>query len=153
MSKKIKSILDNTGYKLYLDNLSKEELKTLDKVKKILTVKPNISNDYSSSSDDMSFEVFKSTSTPNNIITLPRYIGYKYFGEPSKNLLLDLNILPINIKTTFVLRDYQQAAVDKCLPIMRELGGGIMSLYCGAGKTRIAIYLASVLKVKTLIIV
>ena len=51
------------------------------------------------------------------------------------------------------LREYQTNIVDVCLKIIKSNGGGIISLPCGRGKTIIAIYLACVLKIKTLVVV
>ncbi len=51
------------------------------------------------------------------------------------------------------LRDYQIDIVCKCLSHLRTYGGGILSVPCGRGKTIMALYLASILKVKTLVIV
>jgi len=50
------------------------------------------------------------------------------------------------------LRDYQQEVADAVLPKIRETGGGIISLPCGDGKTCLAIYLMTQLKLKTLVI-
>ena len=49
-----------------------------------------------------------------------------------------------------LLRDYQNKIVDTVLPLIKSEGGGLISIPPGRGKTVLAIYLASKLKVKVL---
>lgn len=47
----------------------------------------------------------------------------------------------------------QPAAAAACMRAMRETGGGVLSLYTGAGKTCVSLYVACELRVKTLVVV
>ena len=59
----------------------------------------------------------------------------------------------INLNFPLSLKDKQKPIVEKYLEVANDIGGGIISVPCGYGKTVIGLYLASVLKVKTLVVV
>jgi superfamily II DNA or RNA helicase len=51
------------------------------------------------------------------------------------------------------LNDLQKEATGACMDSFDKHRGGILSLYCGAGKTVCALYLAATLGRKTLVVV
>ena len=83
-------------------------------------------------------------------LIVPRKYGIEKFGETTKKRPKGA---VINIKFNNNLRDYQVEIVNILLEKYKTTFGGILSLPCGFGKTIIALYLASIFKVKTLIVV
>ena len=82
---------------------------------------------------------------------LPRYYGIKNFGEPKINKLQSGE--SIDIDFIHSLKPKQLPIVDKFMETAQNIGGGIISVPCGYGKTVIALYIAAKLKVKTLVVV
>ncbi len=82
---------------------------------------------------------------------MPRYYGYKYFKQPKDDKLTDGE--NINVKFSGSLRTYQKPVVNKCLKHLKDKGGGVLSVYCGYGKTTCLLYIVSKVKIKTLIVV
>ena len=97
-------------------------------------------------------------------IYIPRFYGIKQYGLPPRSEIGDLSET-ININFVKTLRDYQEKTVETYVnhvkrPICTnpetahiEGGGGILSLYTGAGKTVCAIKIISLIQRKTIIIV
>ena len=77
----------------------------------------------------------------------------KRFGKPDVFKIQDGE--DIDFKFTGTLREEQKVHVEKYIEAARNplKLGGLINLNCGAGKTVIALYIMSVLKKKTLIIV
>jgi superfamily II DNA or RNA helicase len=142
MDKIINKSLTNDGYVIRLDKITKS---IKDKIKKELRVEPEEHPDYSFSKpnevDDKKFNVYRET---EDYMIVPRYYGVKTFGKPS-NDLIDFKEINIQLK--------QIDIANECLKSIKEDGGGVISLPCGEGKTILAIYLATQLKLKTLVIV
>jgi len=142
--------IKNKGYYIDKETCTASQIES---IKKDLTVKPkivdfgptNTKND-SDEEDDGSYKLYIST---KKYLIIPRYYGVEHFGE------CPIKMVPAVINLTFkgVLRDYQGPIVEKVHKYMLEKGGGLLSVPCGRGKTLMAIYLACVLKVKTLVIV
>lgn len=84
-------------------------------------------------------------------IYVPRYYGEELFGPAKTNKITE----GTNINLTFngTLRDYQVPIADTYLKHVEKGGGGLLELYCGAGKTSLGLYIASRLKKKTIVIV
>ena len=147
---KIKAVLDVNGYTINKKDLSKE---ALEDIKKQLLVTPKVNTSYTQvnkedkNNNNLSFKVYSETEIS---ITVPRYFGINNINKTYKSNLLENKI---NIKFKGALRDYQANIINTCVPIIETQGGGILSLYCGAGKTCLAIYLACHFKLKTLIVV
>lgn len=91
-----------------------------------------------------SFKVFRSD---RGKMCIPRYYGEEKFGKPK-----DYRPQPVSASIQFKgkLRDYQDQARDA---FMASPSGGVISIFCGGGKTTIALALAASLKLRTLIIV
>ena len=138
------------GSKLTLEGYTIPKNKLTDKqlqdIKKELTVMP-LNSDYAKEGDTSTkYKVYK---TDEDNVIVPRYYGINKFGKPESD-----NFEPkkANIKFTGTLRDYQIEITNTCLAHAKKHGGGLLVVPCGQGKTLMAIYMASVLGLKTLII-
>lgn len=146
--------LSSKGYGILKANLSDQELK---EIREELTVKPfspfeltptnTYDDDYEH--DDKQFQVFRESS---NKIYVPRSYGLRKFGEAKHRFEAPSHIQPV-FKGT--LRDYQQAPARAYLECARDelKNSGIINIPPGFGKTVIALYIISQMKVKTLIVV
>ena len=141
-------ILTRKGYIINKKELRREHLgeEKIKKIKQELNVKPISHPDFISQS--FNYKVY--TENGDNIC-IPRYYGIKNFGKNKE--IYDMECEEINIKFNGELREHQKPIVKECYDKIIKYGGGVISLHCGAGKTVLAIYLASILKVKTLVIV
>ena len=83
---------------------------------------------------------------------VPRFYGMQKYGSPSK---VDLPVGDtIDVPFQNELRDYQKNIVNIYLDHVKSgLGGGILEVPCGRGKTIMGLNILSQLKKKTLIIV
>lgn len=137
-------ILSRNGYSILKKNYSNDEIL---RHKKNLTIKPHTDKpEYAFNTK--SFKIYQETDTR---LYMPRYYGIKYFGKPDKNKLKDG--LRTNYTNNIILRDYQIPVLDKCVKHLKEKGGGVLSVYCGWGKTKKFLYLIGKLRWKALIIV
>lgn len=82
---------------------------------------------------------------------IPRHYGIKKYGVPEK--ISKWKNEDSNFKFLSKLRDYQLEIVDIVIPKILNEGGGMLCLPCGYGKTITSLYIASVIKKKTLVIV
>jgi len=110
-----------------------------------LTVVPIVKSTFNKKPE--SFELFTKV---EDKVKVPRYWAIDKY-----NLKLDISKGSDLKDLKFIgeLRTKQLDIVNDILPKIREIGGGIISLPCGMGKTCIAIYLACLLKLKTLVVV
>nr|QBK88941.1 MAG: A18-like helicase [Mimivirus LCMiAC02] len=134
--------LSKQGYAISKNQISVELLK---KLKRELTVKPRVNLNYGVEVE--SYKIFKED---NDYIYLPKYFGITKFGKPSKTIF---NEHKIKMKFNGTLRSKQLPIAKQCLKTIKKTGGGLISLHTGAGKTVIALYLACMLGLKTLVIV
>jgi superfamily II DNA or RNA helicase len=139
------TIISKRGYSILKDDLSPSQIYT---IKKDLTVKPFISADYGAPAN--SFPIYCESIRK---LYVPRFYGLTNFGKSQKNTLS----IPeeINIEFSKTLKDKQIPIVETFIKECEENdgGGGIISVPCGYGKTVIALYIISLLKVKTLVVV
>lgn len=130
--------IDRFGYHISKKLLSEKDYIN---IKTELTVKPIVNTDYAL--DAEAYELYKET---DDFITIPQHYMQKtkvqYIGK----------VNPINIKFKGVLRDYQLIIVEECIKKIKADNGGIISIPCGGGKTVLALYIATLLKVKTLVV-
>lgn len=140
-----RAYIGKRGYILRKNKFSEDEIKEL---KKDLHVKPNVMGDYGT--DVEPYDVFLEN---DNKIYIPKFYGIKKFG----NVLQEFNTTPsgsdINLEFNLQLRPEQKVPVEKVMEAYYNHGGGILSLYCGAGKTIMALYFIAQLKKKTMVIV
>lgn len=136
------AVLTNRGYRINYEDLNFEQK---DKLKEDLTV--NIEDTFTNFTD----KYFLFHNAANKYIYIPRYYGEQLIGKPNKiNLKKPIDI---NIKFNGELKDFQLEIINEIMPKIKNNGGGIISLPCGFGKTVIGIYIACLLKVKTIILV
>lgn len=143
----LKTKLSSQGYSLLKSELSSLQLRT---IKNDLKVEPfNYMKDEYNKTDD-SFLLYKENSEK---IYLPRYYGLENFSIPK---IVKLNKhSEINVNFKYNLRPIQNPIVKSYIKNINfeTGGGGVICAGCGVGKTVISLYILSLLKVKTLILV
>ncbi len=143
------TILGPKGYSILKKELSLEKQQW---IRRQLTVKPMMPGAPVQSIS--SFSVWRENTTK---MYLPRYFGEKHFGLATKCTLplgdkIDLNF-------SGALRDYQKPVAEKFIKYITDplasggAKGGLLDLYPAWGKTSTALYIASVLKRKCMVIV
>jgi superfamily II DNA or RNA helicase len=149
-SKKYTTTLSRHGYRIPKNEFTDKELENL---KKELMATPFMDGAPSVAQNIIKPFPIYFESVEN--IYLPRYWGQKYFGMPLNNRLKNdqSQQMNSNIKFKGALRPYQQTIVDVYLKAAKEIGGGIISIGCGRGKTVIGICIAASLGLKTLVVV
>lgn len=120
----------------------------IDALKAMLVVKPR--NAMMTEDEVESFPVYIESSKK---IYIPKALGLARFGVPERNTLPEADHIDLDFVGS--LRAEQRAPADAFMkaahdPLKR---GGILNLPCGFGKTCLALYVVSQLKVKTLIVV
>lgn len=144
------SILSRRGFSLPKTSLTTDELK---KHKRNLTIMPFVERkEYSFGIKPI--PIYKET---DKRFYMPRFYGLKQFGQPENDKLTKgggeniETIKHVNCKIT--LRDYQVPIVqDLVLPHLKKNFGGLLSLWCGYGKTLSAIWISKQLNLKTIIV-
>ena len=139
----IKPILSNNGYTILKKNITPQKL---DKLKLDLTVTPKTNQDYGDTPE--SFPVY--TETKDSII-IPRYFGSKFYTTPT--IKFDTKNSKVDFEFLGKLRGTQPEIAQFIIDRLKTQGGGLLQLHTGYGKTTVALYLASILKLKTLILV
>lgn len=94
------------------------------------------------------FQVFQESA---NKLYIPRYYGLENFG-PADNKIGECGD-KIDLEFIGTLRTEQKEIMVEFLEKFRKNSGGILNLRTGGGKTALALYIISILKKKTLIIV
>jgi superfamily II DNA or RNA helicase len=145
----IKTILTKRGYALVKKHFSLEDINTL---KQSLMVKPYVNEDYGATAEP--YPIYLESVKK---IYMPKHIGFAKFGEPDNIKLTKGMEIDVIFKGT--LRDKQAPIIKNFLDSCKDgafktnTKGGIISVPCGWGKTIMALYLISILKRKTMIIV
>ncbi len=146
-----KSVLEADRYigkRGYILRKSKISETDLEKLRTDSNVKPNVMGDYGAEAEP--YDVFLEN---ENKIYLPKFYGIDTFGSvppecnntpPGRDIQVDFNLQ---------LRPEQKVPAEKVMEAYYNRGGGILSLYCGAGKTILALYFIAQLKKKTMVIV
>ena len=160
MSKKIENkYINRRGYIIRKSILSEKEIK---KIRKDLLVSPYnpIKNKLIQMQKKRGVEVqndkseeFKIYAENENKFYLPIFYGRKHLGIEESNAMISQKYTPIDILFHGSLRQPQQEVATKAFEHLKKEGGGLLQLRCGFGKTILALYLFSILKVKTLVIV
>ena len=140
----MKTILKKKGYYIKKKSIEKN---TIDKITKDLLVdgasfyekKLNINKKFSVYTENEKYFI------------IPKYYGLKTFGKPTKNKEKKGSAIKIKFKGN--IRKNQKPIVDITINHLNHKDGGVLCLGCGFGKTVIALYIATVLKLKTLVIV
>jgi len=140
----VHTTLSRNGYKIKKNELSQKELKD---IKNDLTVNPYVVGDFGNGSEKR-FSLYMES--PNSIY-IPRFYAYDIYGKPEKSKM-DEGV-DINISFNGSLRKEQLPIIDLYKKACLERGGGLISLKCGGGKTVLALYIISMLKKKTIVVV
>lgn len=150
-----KSYLGKKGYTIPKSILSKEDEEFL---RKDLFVKPELlGGNFGNQEANIAFPVFRENT---NKIYIPRFYGISRYGLPDSSEIQEGD--DIIVEFTKTMRDYQDEIINTymnhvkqpiCKNSKNEGGGGILEVFCGAGKTICAIKIISLLKKKTLILV
>jgi superfamily II DNA or RNA helicase len=139
------SYLGQKGYTILKKEITNEQQ---NKIKLDLTIKP-----YTPGSLNTVSTTFPSYRESNKKIYVPQYYGINNFGPPKT-----INIpegTDINLIFNGSLREYQKPVVQKYIDYVTKVnyGSGLLELYCAWGKTSASLYIISMLKKKTLVIV
>jgi superfamily II DNA or RNA helicase len=138
----ISTYLGSKGYTIYKECLDGKEQRLL---KDELNVRPYIPK---APVQPPAYPVFRESTLK---YYLPRYYGLKNYGEAEENRLPPGS----DIQLTFAgdLRDYQIKIVDIYKKSASSVGGGLLEIPCGRGKTVIALKIIAEMRKKTLVIV
>jgi len=143
----IKTGISNQGYSIYKNTLTEKELEV---IRKDLTITPFTCPGYGNEDDVEPYRLFK-----ENIdkIYVPSFYGRNKFGIPEVSKLNAPETTSIAFAPNRTMRPYQQDIIKTYLKHAHSIGGGIISVGCGRGKTVMGLKIAEELKVKTLILV
>ena len=153
------------GYTILKTELDPKDIVCL---KKDLTLEPNKSYNIGGMQNSVScsFPVYREN---NNKIYLPRFYGIERYGLPCSNNISKGETIHVPFVKT--IRDYQEKIIQVYLDYIQfseyeleddgnpnnnnthHIGGGILEVPCGRGKTIMALKIISILKKKTLILV
>lgn len=137
--------LGNRGYVIRKSILTTQQIT---KIKKDLTVKPIQFGGFEQ--DDKEFTLYKEN---DNKLYLPKEYGLRNFGEPDNNKFTN-DCEDIDVKFNGELRQNQLPVIDAFMKATKTtVGGGLICLGCGYGKTILALKIATLIGKKTLIVV
>ena len=139
----LNTTLGKRGYTILKEELSSSEIM---KIRKDLTVQAFVNQSYGTKSNP--FPIYCESKRK---LYIPRYYGINNFGIPKLNKLQDGE--SIDIEFIHSLKPKQIPIVNKFIEVAKDIGGGIISVPCGYGKTVIALYLIAKLGLKALVIV
>ena len=139
----LNTYLGNKGYTIHKHELSIKQQLAL---KEMLMVKPYIPG--SPAQVQQTFPVYRES---DKKIYVPRYFGEEIFGKPKTVKIPEGDDIKLEFKGT--LRDYQIPIVETYLNHVKAGGGGLLELYCGAGKTDTTVSMIGDINKKTIIIV
>ena len=151
------SYIGKKGYTIPKSAITKEEEEIL---KKELFLKPEIQTAFivggAAALDNMAFPVYRENEQK---MYIPRFYGIQRYGFPTceNPCRIEQGDDIFGVEFSKTLRDYQVKIVDTYLNYVADkplgAGGAILEVPCAAGKTVMALYIISVLKKKTLILV
>jgi superfamily II DNA or RNA helicase len=138
----VSTYLGQKGYTIYKECLDGKEQRTL---RDELNVRPFIPK---SPIQPPAYPVYRESELKYYI---PRYYGLKHYGEAEENRIPPGEDIAIQFAGD--LRDYQINIVEIYKKNAKKVGGGLLEIPCGRGKTVIALKIISELKKKTLVVV
>jgi len=145
----INACLGTKGYSIQKSDLSDTELTDL---KKVLIAKPMSQGGFGPNVPVRTFPIFRESTQR---IYMPRHFGEKKYGIAPKMRVSQGT--EMNVPFAGELRENQVPVVDAYLAHVAkdpvQGGGGLLELPCAYGKTTLALYICSSLRVKTLVIV
>lgn len=136
-------MLTLNGYRVRKEEVPAEELR------KVLTVKPHVPKVFMPNPNAVPrYKVFRES---EEFLYLPKHFGIEKYGPPTGTTRDVEPTHDVHWQFGGSLRPAQNAVVDSFLkPVPHD---GIISLHTGGGKTVCALYIASQLKMPTLVIV
>ena len=138
--------LGQKGYTIIKDSITIEEQ---NQIKEDLNVKPQLPGNMGKS---VSFPIYRES--PKKLY-VPRFYGEKNFGCADQTKLSGGE--SINVEFVGSMRPFQTDVINKYLTHVKSgksgIGGGLLEIGCGKGKTVMALNIISQLRVKTLVIV
>lgn len=151
------SYIGKKGYTIPKSAITKKED---DFLRKDLFLKPELQTAFvaggAAALDEMAFPVYREN---DQKMYIPRFYGIQRYGYPTGEhpCRIDQGDDIYGVEFSKTLRDYQVKIVDTYLNYAKDrpfgAGGAILEVPCAAGKTVMALYIISVLKKKTLILV
>jgi len=142
-----KTSISSQGYTIYKSKISEIEL---NKIISDLTIKPFTCPGYGNTEDIIPYKLYKENTEK---IYVPYFYGRNIFGTPTISKLKEPENINISFSSDRTMRPYQQDIIKTYIKAANEIGGGIISVGCGRGKTVMGLKIAEELKVKTLILV
>ena len=139
----MRSYLGKRGY-VIIKKMFDEQ--TIQEIKKELTVQPYVNQEFSEP-----IKPFKVFLENEKKLYLPKYYGYEKFGNPDKIELPDNE--KINLSFSVNLRPHQIEPFKATMETFDKVGGGILSLPCGEGKTALGCKIIAEKGEKTLVLV
>ena len=142
INKEVSTYLGQKGYTIYKESLS---MKEQEYIRNELSVKPYVPK---SPVQPQPFPIYRESKYK---FYVPKYFGIENYGIPDE-IRIDTPE-SINIEFKGELRELQREIVNTYIKSAKTSGGGLIDIYCAAGKTVLSLNIISILKVKTLIIV
>ena len=144
---KINTYLGQKGYTIPKNEINVETQK---QIRNDLTIKPVSHGAPGGGNAQVSFPAYRESS---NKFYVPHYYGAANFGAPKEYKISEGDNVDLDFAGT--LRDYQEPVVNKFIDHCNNVkyGGGLLELPCAWGKTSGSLYILSMLKKKTLVIV
>jgi len=143
------TVLGTKGYSINKSEFTEEEVI---KLKDELVAKPHTQGGFSASTAVKKFPIYRESTTR---LYMPRYFGEAKFGI-AKRMKVPEGV-EITVPFQGSLRTNQVPVVETYINHVRQNevfgSGGLLELPCAYGKTTLALYICSELKVKTLVIV
>ena len=136
-----KSYINKRGYVLVKEYYSKN---IINKLREELTVKPFVAPGYGTEQE--SYPIFEENEKK---IYIPKIFGINKFGE-TENRIPDGE--DIDLKFNGNMRENQIEPLKASLKALHSIGGGMLVLPCGFGKTALGLKLVSEIKKKTIVI-
>ena len=126
------SKLSRNGYVIRKKNYTTDEIKEF---KDDLTMTPYSMNDFGEK-NKKTYNIY--LESPKKLY-MPRYYGLSKLGNPDKNTINDGE--EINIEFAGTLREEQKPVFNVSYKQIMDIGGAIISLKCGGGKTFLALFI------------
>lgn len=139
-SKKVNKYFGLKGYTIYKNSISPY---ILQQIKDELIAVPNVNNAFGPIEK---FELYRESATK---IYVPKQYGISKFGTAENKLPEPIKI---NIPFEGKLREYQNDIISEYMNSL-NCGGGLLEIPCGRGKTVMGLKIASLIGLKTLVLV
>jgi len=143
------TILLDSGYIIKKEDLSK---KNINKLRNDLTVHPEVFGGPQKNfiRDSDKFKIYRESESRYR---LPKFYGIETFGKPTTDKTRDGICIDVEFKGSLKKELNQNEACKTTIDMLKNVGGSVLSLPTGYGKTTCALYCLCSMKVKTLIIV